>query len=128
MRAGRYILHGKTAIPCDNLFAWAQWFEAADRLVAKTEVGDVRISTVFLGLDHNFGEGDPLLFETMIFGGSHDLTYGDPMPSACSSPAGTSCAPSGRSSSRATASIEMGDRSSRRSRVPRSPLSGVSTG
>ena len=31
---------------------------------------EARVSTVFLGLDHRFwGEGQPILFETMIFGG-----------------------------------------------------------
>jgi hypothetical protein len=31
--------------------------------VAKTEIGAVTVSTVFLGLDHNhFGKGPPLLF------------------------------------------------------------------
>ncbi len=56
-----------------NLFAWAQWYEYADRRVAFTDVNDVEISTVFLGLDHNhLGQGPPLLFETMIFGGEHD--------------------------------------------------------
>ncbi|WP_063685502.1 hypothetical protein [Bradyrhizobium stylosanthis] len=39
--------------------------------VAETFVGSVHISTVFLGIDHrHFGDGPPLLFETMIFGGS----------------------------------------------------------
>ena len=34
---------------------------------------DVHISTVFLGLNHNFlNEGPPLLFETMVFGGVAD--------------------------------------------------------
>jgi hypothetical protein len=33
---------------------------------------DVRISTVWLGLDHCFGEGPKLIFETMVFGGSQD--------------------------------------------------------
>lgn len=37
--------------------------------VGGEEVARVRISTVFLGLDHNWGSGRPLLFETMIFGG-----------------------------------------------------------
>jgi hypothetical protein len=32
----------------------------------------VEISTVFLGLDHNFGQGPPLLFESMVFGGEDD--------------------------------------------------------
>jgi hypothetical protein len=40
--------------------------------VAETELGQVRISTVFLGLDHQFFGGQPLLFESMIFGGQHD--------------------------------------------------------
>ncbi len=34
--------------------------------------GDANVSTVFLGLDHAFGGGPPMLFETMIFGGDHD--------------------------------------------------------
>jgi len=36
------------------------------------QLGDetVTVSTVFLGIDHNFsGEGPPLLYETMVFGG-----------------------------------------------------------
>jgi hypothetical protein len=46
-----------------------------ERKAVKQEyVGDVRISTVFLGLDHAWPrDGDtPLLWETMIFGGEHD--------------------------------------------------------
>jgi hypothetical protein len=32
----------------------------------------VRVSTVFLGLDHSWlSDGPPLIFETMIFGGPH---------------------------------------------------------
>ncbi|HEY4383371.1 MAG TPA: hypothetical protein VGN34_02695 [Ktedonobacteraceae bacterium] len=31
------------------------------------------VSTVFIGLDHNFRGGDPLLFETMIFNDREDL-------------------------------------------------------
>lgn len=33
----------------------------------------VKVSTVWLGLDHNWMGGRILIFETMIFGGSHDL-------------------------------------------------------
>lgn len=41
--------------------------------VERTEVGDdVTVSTVFLGLDHNFYGGAPLIYETMIFGGECD--------------------------------------------------------
>jgi hypothetical protein len=40
--------------------------------VALTTIGQVDISTVFLGLDHNFFGGKPLLFETMVFGGDNN--------------------------------------------------------
>jgi hypothetical protein len=37
-------------------------------VVAKTEVGGVwEVSTVWLGNDHGFGFGPPLIFETMVF-------------------------------------------------------------
>ena len=43
--------------------------------IAQTLVNEepkVHVSTVFLALDHNFAAGEPILFETMIFGGEHD--------------------------------------------------------
>jgi hypothetical protein len=64
----KYILRGRVPEPCDDLIRWARWFEKADRHVAKTQVGPLRVSTVFLGVDHSFGDGPPVLFETMIFG------------------------------------------------------------
>jgi len=51
--------------------AWALWFRDADRGVAETAVGEARVSTVFLGIDHGLG-GPPLLYETMVFGGPSD--------------------------------------------------------
>ena len=44
----------------------------AGRRVGWDEIGDVRVSTVLLVLDHGWGDGPPLIFETMIFGGEHD--------------------------------------------------------
>jgi hypothetical protein len=67
-----YILDGKTVVECDDILKWGLWFEKADRRVAETEKDGIRVSTVFLGIDYSFGEGRPLLFETMIFGGEHD--------------------------------------------------------
>lgn len=56
-------------MPCEEL-AWHGWFESAERHVGDDTIRGVRISTVFLGLDHNFfGEGPPILWETMVFGG-----------------------------------------------------------
>jgi len=70
----RYILntHGEP-VPEPDLRAWGAWMQnAADRILARDEIGGVRVSTVFLGLDHSLGNGPPLLWETMIFGGSHN--------------------------------------------------------
>ena len=57
---------------CDNIKKWGEWFRDNDRTIAKDDIGNVQISTVFLGFDHRFGPGDPILYETMIFGGEHD--------------------------------------------------------
>ena len=51
---------------------WGQWFETANRSVARDKIGDVVISTVFLGLNHAFVGGPPILWETMVFGGPMD--------------------------------------------------------
>jgi hypothetical protein len=70
----KYILENKKPVPCDDLMTWAKWIENPEnKIVKQTMVGDVKVSTVFLGLDHNFGGGGkPILFESMIFGGPHD--------------------------------------------------------
>lgn len=68
-----YILKDGVPVPCD-LMTWAKSFEEdrdANRIGLYEDNG-IRVSTVFLGLNHNFGPGDPILFETMIFGGEHD--------------------------------------------------------
>lgn len=67
-----YILDGKVPVPCYDTKEWAEKFGKADNSVAKTEIGDVIVSTVFLGLDHAFYKDEPQLFETMVFGGSHN--------------------------------------------------------
>lgn len=79
--ADYFILEGKTVRPA-SLMEWAEWFEnnSDERIIAKTEFPDspddvvpgistCRVSTVFLGLDHNFGSGPPHIFETMVFDG-----------------------------------------------------------
>ena len=53
-----------------------QWIPLLDggdyQRVALTERDDIRVSTVYLGLNHAWDDGPPLIFETMIFGGPHD--------------------------------------------------------
>lgn len=51
---------------------WGAWFETADRTVAKTKVGEATVSTVFLAVNHSFGGGPPVLWETLVFGGPID--------------------------------------------------------
>ena len=83
--SGRYVLRGREVVrlpdgPGSSL-EWARAFEAGNRRVAETFVdlpgGDgekLRVSTVFLGIDHNFRDaGPPILFETMVFGLSDDM-------------------------------------------------------
>lgn len=65
--------------PCDKydryglpltLGEWCRRFQDfAYRRIAEDWIGEIRISTIWLGTDHSFGCGPPLIFETMIFGG-----------------------------------------------------------
>jgi hypothetical protein len=62
-------------VPEPDLMRWAQWFQSTDRHLALTELGELgTISTVFLGIDHNFSSArvQPVLWETMVFGGLFD--------------------------------------------------------
>lgn len=64
-----YYLEGRTALPWHgDLLEWAEKMQATRR-VALDQVDEVTISTVFLGIDHQWLEGPPLLFETAIFSG-----------------------------------------------------------
>jgi hypothetical protein len=72
-----------------DLLTWALWLETADRVVLQASIdrrgrtrelpfrrhtrgGGCEVSTVFLGLNHAFAGGPPVLWETMIFGGPLD--------------------------------------------------------
>ena len=65
----RYVLDqaGKP-VPEPDLLTWGLWMEEGGRQLAVDEIGDYRVSTVFLGIDHQFGDGPPVLWESMIFG------------------------------------------------------------
>lgn len=71
------ILVDKKVVLEPDLMKWGTWFETnrEKRLVAKTTVGDQKVSTVFLGMDHSWDGDKPLWFETMIFGGPLDSDY-----------------------------------------------------
>ena len=79
---GQYILdENGDAQPEPDTFRWGRWFEHShestgkdNRIVRRDKVGDISVSTVFLGLDHAYtlDAHEPVLWETMIFGGAHD--------------------------------------------------------
>ncbi len=55
--------------PMDDAKAWAHGRTKDNVTVDRTDIGKAQVSTVFLGIDHNFSkEGPPILFETMVFG------------------------------------------------------------
>lgn len=64
-----YILNDKgEPLPEKDIIKWGTWFQqAGNRKVASDQIGEFGISTVFLGIDHAFGEGPPILWETMVF-------------------------------------------------------------
>src|ERR1700722_10974554 len=74
-----YILKGHEPVKCDDLMWWAWWFETADRQVRDTACDDVRVSPIFLAVDHGFG-GRKELFETRVFGNGFVAACGRDCP------------------------------------------------
>ena len=65
-----YILDGHTPIPCEDEKKWSHWMASTDVRIRYDTFGENEVSTVFLGLNHNFsGCGEPILFETCILSG-----------------------------------------------------------
>lgn len=58
-----------------DMLTWGRWFERIEnRRVGWSQINsECVVSTVFLGLDHNFfGKGPRIMFESMVFGGPED--------------------------------------------------------
>jgi hypothetical protein len=52
----------------DYELIWARFFEQHDRRIVQQDViGPYWVSTIFLGIDHAWGGGAPVLWETMVF-------------------------------------------------------------
>ena len=69
---GRYYNINGEPIDFDT---WVTLYELAEYKIVRRDTPSpgVTVSTVWLGLDHNYaGGGAPQIFETMIFGGDHD--------------------------------------------------------
>lgn len=70
---GAYVLDGEIVRPAKTYGEYLEGLKIENRRVMKTILRDgSSVSTVFLGLDHSFGQGTPILFETLgIHNGEH---------------------------------------------------------
>lgn len=76
---GLYLLKDKIPVKVDDFITWGIELESCRQIKHDTvrdsidHENEVRVSTVFLGMDHAHGsESGPILFETMVFGGKYD--------------------------------------------------------
>lgn len=67
-----YILIGKKVYKTDDIVMWSRAMENINKIIDKTVINNMTISTVFLGVNHAIGSTIPILFETMVFGGEYD--------------------------------------------------------
>jgi hypothetical protein len=61
-----------------DVMEWARLFHDVHykRVKETTLPNGLWVSTVWLGLDHSFGHGPPLIFETMVFDRHEDASRG----------------------------------------------------
>ena len=67
-----YTLHDGEIIHEPDILVWANWMTETNRTMYFMQRSGVQIITTFLGCAVNFRDGNPLLFETMVFGGELD--------------------------------------------------------
>jgi hypothetical protein len=52
----------------ENVLTWGRFMEdPRNKIVARSRGNGLIVSTVFLGVDHGWGEEVPILWETMVF-------------------------------------------------------------
>lgn len=62
-----YILENQVPIAIEDILQWGRWMEDPNnKRVALTKINELRVSTVFLGVNNQFNEGQPFLFETVL--------------------------------------------------------------
>ncbi|MCK5643884.1 MAG: hypothetical protein KAJ19_24015 [Gammaproteobacteria bacterium] len=55
-----------------NIIRGKEDWELRRRIALTKYTSGASVSTVFLGVDHNHGDGDPILFETLVFDDTGD--------------------------------------------------------
>lgn len=68
---GRSMFYGKDGEPI-SFRTWGELRERGDFRIAETTVGRYWVSTVWLGINHNYLGDPPLIFETMVFDRDRD--------------------------------------------------------
>ena len=58
-----------------SIMDWSAKFEDVDyKVITQTDLPDGKlVSTIWLGINHRFGPGAPLIFETMVFSSRDDF-------------------------------------------------------
>lgn len=73
MNRNLYVLDGHEPRRARSVLDWMKWFACTDRAVALTSIDGLEVSTVFVGIDHEYSphgvrfDGHPMLFETAVF-------------------------------------------------------------
>lgn len=65
--------------PVSDTLRWAKLFEdrSYQRVALTILTNGIKVSTVWLGLNHQWGDGPPLIFETMVFPDTADFHEDD---------------------------------------------------
>jgi len=61
-------LYDRSGEPVDTERWLLLFHDRRYQLLAHTRTDGYIVSTVWIGIDYSFGDGDPLIFETMVFG------------------------------------------------------------
>lgn len=68
-----YILIENKPVLTYDFHAWVFWMNHNNRVIKHTNLPDgICVTTMFLGIDNGWSNDQPILFETLIFGGEHN--------------------------------------------------------
>ncbi|AFY93102.1 hypothetical protein [Chamaesiphon minutus] len=62
----RYILKDTQPQLCEDLEKWAMWYGSSSHQIASDRIGNISVSTAFIGIAMGEVDGLPILFETLV--------------------------------------------------------------